>query len=224
MLIKSLADWKVWIGPRRFIFHAPDRRAADEMLNNAREISQSLERWGMHDALIFWPDCKKRYRIPASIQSFGNYRSNKIMTEIERIIVPGVRIDSLRLSRSLLDVFGYFLENPELKGALVRRADNRQIAMSEASQGICSIPLEEAVKRRREDYWHLPDLDQFMRESRRQLEPDNPDSTLEFSWRSNGYGSNWRQFTNRYRLIRDGFGNLYEVSENLGVDACQPAA
>ncbi len=122
-------------------------------------------------------------------------------------------------------IFEYFLENPDLPGGLIRRSDNRQIALTAASQRMIlgGATVQDAVKRKRSDYWFLPDLEVYMRQSQQQLEANNPDSILEFSWRGcDRKRENWRQFTNRYRLI-EANGILYEFSVGLGVKAL-PAA
>jgi hypothetical protein len=131
----------------------------------------------------------------------------------DRPMTDALYIASLRKS------WEYFLENPDLPGGLVRRSDNRQIALTAASQRIIlgGATVQDAVKRKRSDYWFLGDLETYMRESQQQLEPNNPDSVLEFSWRGcDRQRENWRQFSNRYRLI-EANGILYEFSIGLGV-------
>ncbi len=141
-------------------------------------------------------------------------------TIMENVLVPGFQVDSLLLTRSILKVFEQFLENPEIKVGLVRRFDNRQIAVTSACNNVIlgGATLQDAVKRKRSDYWFLPDLETYMKESQQQLEPNNPNSTLEFSWRGcDRHRQNWRRFTNRYHLIESD-GIIYEVSVGLAVE------
>jgi hypothetical protein len=81
--------------------------------------------------------------------------------------------------------------------------------------------LEEAVRRKRQDYWYLPDLTEFQRESRQRLEPNNENSFIEFSWRGVSKDRiSWRQFITKYRLIQDVYGIMYHGTQNLGVEIC----
>jgi len=80
--------------------------------------------------------------------------------------------------------------------------------------------LIEAVTYKREDYVHPEDLEDLLR-SLDDLEPDNPSSIIEVSFRADINRTNYRRFVNRYRRVTDAFGNLFEVAENL--DILEPA-
>ena len=142
------------------------------------------------------------------------------MTTPPLIAAPGLQIAEMRLSLPIVRVLETFLEYPERKSALVRLEDERQMVISEsAATLIKNATVRDAVQRKREDFWYLPDLEAFTLESQQQLEADNPDSILEFSWRGvDRTGQDWRRFTHRYRLVSDAYGTLYHIAENIGVE------
>lgn len=132
--------------------------------------------------------------------------------------------ETLILTTNLSKEIFRFNENPDIIGGIIRREDNCQLAMTMSFQKLFNqTRVVDAVKRKREEYWHLPDLEEFMRLSQQTLEPNNSDSTLEFKARTKSPRSgSWSQYTNRYRLIDDG-GILYEVAEVLDkIDIASP--
>ena len=80
------------------------------------------------------------------------------------------------------------------------------------------VSLEDVVKRRRQDYWHLPNLDEWQRVSR-ELEPNNDNSRLEYSYIVHDTTcNNWRRFTSEFRLIQCPVTQvIYEISQGLDV-------
>lgn len=207
-------DWQLAVGNNRFVLTAPNFLTADNFIQKETDrILQWLINWGFSECLVFYPNCKQPYRIPASLCS------EVIMTQ--SIYLPGIQLDSIKLSIPLLQVFEEFLEFPERRYGLVRRSDQRQLAVSEAvrSQVLKSgVTLEEVVKRRRQDYWHLPNLEDWQRVSR-ELEPNNPNSRIEYSYIVHDTThNNWRLFTSEFRLIQCPVSQvIYEVSRGLDV-------
>jgi hypothetical protein len=184
-------------------------------------------------ALIRYPYAPKPYKIPITVEVL------KMITNNDTTIVldpnnPLVEVHLLSLSKVLYSELGWFLEHPEQAGGLVQVRDNQQVAMSYANARkdndfTAGAGVKKAVKWKRSDYWHPQDLIDFDREWAQKLEPNNPDSWMEFSWRSFdpdlGIDScdGWIEFTNRYKLLVDERGNNYHVSLNLGMrDISQP--
>lgn len=142
-----------------------------------------------------------------------------MMNSLQKVLMPGVQFGAIAMTGELWDLLEQFKEDPDFKGGLVRQRDEAQLAMSLTSQDICSIPLEEAVQKKRRDYWHLPSLEQWKTE-RRDL---TSDSWLEFTWYSNGFAGinrepQWKKITNQYRLLLDANGEKYELSRNVGME------
>lgn len=173
-------------------------------------------RFKLAATLIYYPGCKKPIQIPTD----SVIKDVKFMTQ-QLIYAPGFQIAPMAITPSIWQVLGEFLEFPDRKSGLIRVADNRQVALSRSFGSLVpDYTLEECVTRRREDYWYLPDLQDFAREARQRLEVNNPLSFFEFSWRGYDPGYiNWERIVNRYRLVSDDNGTLYEVSTNIG---CEP--
>jgi hypothetical protein len=147
--------------------------------------------------------------------------SSNLISEPELQICLDPTLSSTQLSLPIARIITEFLEYPERRSGLVRVQDQRQVAMTQAS--IIMTPrsnLIEAVTYKREDYVHPEDLEDLLR-SLNDLEPDNPSSIIEVSFRADINHTNYRRFVNRYRRITDTFGNLFEVAENL--DILEPA-
>jgi len=214
--------WELRVSPLGLLIDAPTQAQAkdfktrhfDRLAESATKIGEVVGAVGV-SSRIWYPGCRKPYRI------LPGMRSRRAMNDdIVFIARPGICLDSLRLSAPLLRVFEEWLANPEVKGSLIRRSDQRQVALTEAVAAniLGGGTLEEAIKRRREDYWYLPDLEDFRREVQQRLEPNNPQSTYEYKWRGcDRNKQNWREFAHQFRLIQDSYGVLYEVAVNLGV-------
>jgi len=207
-------DWQLAVGDNRFVLTAPNFCSADKFIQKQTDrVLQWLANWGFSECLVFYPNCQQPYRIPASLGS------EVIMTQ--SIYLQGIQLDSIKLSLPLLRVFEEFLEFPDRRYCLIRRSDQRQLAVSEAvrSQVLKSgVSLEEVVKRRRQDYWHLPNLEDWQRVSR-ELEPNNQNSRLEYSYIVHDTTcNNWRRFTSEFRLIQCPVTQvIYEISQGLDV-------
>ncbi len=207
-------DWNIAYSHQQqaLIVHAPtDKEAIAYMRDRSSDAAVWAIRFNCQAILVFYPGCSRPIKISAKL-------SQNAMTQL--IYERGFQITGMPITPTLWGVLNEFLEYPERKYALVRSIDNRQVALSHA---MCEIlggySLEQCVTRRREDYWYLPDLDEYLLTARQNLEVNNPQSFLEFNWRGYDPGyTNWDKVTNRYRLIQDENGTLYELSTNLGTE------
>ena len=119
-------DWQLALGDNRFILTAPNFSSADKFIQKQTDrVLQWLVNWGFSECLVFYPNCKQPYRIPASLCS------EVIMTQ--SIYLPGIQIDGIKLSIPLLRVLEEFLEFPERRYGLVRRSDQRQLAVHDTT-------------------------------------------------------------------------------------------
>ena len=158
------------------------------------------------------------------------------------IALPGIQVAQMRLSRPLLEVMLEFIENPDWRCGVVSLQDQHQVIVTEASaqmilgreyDRLMMEGLEDEVRSRvaaatnlkREDYFYLPDLDVFMRETRQRLAVNDRASKIELSWRGQGRDGSWKQFTHEYRLVGDERGAVYHVAKNLDcVEIAAPEA
>ena len=177
------------------------------------ELGLLAYRLNLNSVLIKYPGCKK----PVKIFTKNIVEDIHFMMR-NLVIEPGYVTSNLEVSPVLYRAAGYFLEHPEIRGAVVRLSDEKQIILSRTNSSlIASSTLLQAVERKRIEYWHPEDLDAF-RAFTLGLEPNNPDSKQEFSFRifDPVTGDNWRRNTNEYRLLEDSFGLKYHLSINLG--------
>lgn len=231
--------WGVSLSSDAFVLSAPSQ---PEAFNLAYFKPEALAEWalrfGRGVTLIKYPQCgNSPYRIPATMAYSANSPQVIMNNETPLVLDPGnplIEVYCLALSPALYREMGWFLENPSQAGGIVRADDNQQVAMSYAnakkdSDFTAGAGVKKAVKWKRSDYWHPQDLADFEREWRQKLEPNNPDSWMEFKWRSFdpdlGISSpnGWIEFANYYKLLVDDHGNTYHVSQNLGMrDIGQP--
>ena len=193
-----------------------------ESKQQAKNYVTATHQWAkqfQQDIFVFYPGCKNPYKIPANT----NIQQGCIMSQL---IIPdesGYVIAKTQVTPTLHRAIAFFLENPEVKGGVVRLTDERQIVMSRASASLVkSASLEQAVERKRSDYWYLEDLHTFNSIFTPQaLEPNNPDSKREYSFRIYDpvTRDNWRQNVNEYRLIQDEMGVFYHLFTNLGYES-----
>ncbi|MBW4635259.1 MAG: hypothetical protein KME30_26200 [Iphinoe sp. HA4291-MV1] len=193
--------------------------------SQAKNLAYNVAVWANkfeRDILIFYPHCKNPIRIPPTTPT----KSSEVLN-MTNLVLPsrqGIVTAKGRLSPSILEVLYFLAENPNESAGLVRLSDERQIALTDSSIALLTEAdggLEAAVERRRADYWHLPDLEEFNRLTHQSLEPDNQASTTEFRLRTHDpNGENWLLSVNRYRLVSDDMGELYHVFINTGLEEC----
>lgn len=125
----------------------------------------------------------------------------------------------MKVTMPLLRIFEQMLTS-DTPGGLVRVHDQQQVCLNSANQGLLSVSTRKATSWKRHEYWYLPDLENFEREWRQRLEPDNPQSVLEFTYRSKDTPEHQTfdlRVTTRYRLIRSG-EELYHYCEAAGME------
>jgi hypothetical protein len=224
--IFSDGEWGIGFSTEVFLLSAPSQK---EALRLASLEPETLAKWahkfGKAATLIQYPG-GDFYRIPATMAtSEVGMRQETLILDPQN---PLIEIYALSLSSCLYKEIGWFLNNPTQAGGIVRVADNQQVAMSYAnaktSEDFTSgAGVKKAVSWKREDFWHPGDLADFDRDWKQRLEPNTPDSWIEYKWRSFdpeiGLNSEegWIEFVNRYKLLVDEFGNRYHVSWNLGM-------
>jgi hypothetical protein len=187
-------------------------QARSVMLSSYRTLAEWARKLGKHETQLHYPNPAKRcYRVLASMADAADNTN-----PIAPVLIPGVQAQQI-MSLPILKVLTEFLEHPEERRALVRLHDQRQIAMTQSSQVLIkNATVEEAIGRKRESYWFAPDLADFMQRSRRELEPNNPQSSIVVTWRGvDRTGRDWREFTHSYRLLEDNERILYHCSKNL---------
>jgi len=190
----------------------------------AKSYAYWAESWANkfeQEVLIFYPGRTDPIRIPPTT----NCLFDKKLLDMTNLMLPprqGIVTAKGRLSPNILDVLYFLAENPDQSAGLVRVADERQIALTDATRALLTESdggLEAAVERRRADYWHLGDLVEFNLLTRHSLEPNNPDSTVEFRLRTHDpNGENWLLSINRYRLVSDDRNQMYHVFLNTGLE------
>ena len=220
--------WGLSLSSESLIIDAPSKRDALSLLDAiADSLALAAANLKRISALIRYPHAPKPYRIPITIGTLQMITNNETTLVLDPDN-PLVEVYFLSLSKVLYPELGWFLEHPDQAGGLVRVSDNQQVAMSYAnaskeSDFTTGAGVKKAVKWKRSDYWHPQDLIDFDKEWAQKLEPNNPDSWMEFSWRSFdpdlGISSpdSWIEFTNRYKLLVDERGNTYHASLNLGM-------
>jgi len=183
----------------------------------SRNLAISAQKFGRSKVVVRYPGSVKPYQIPAKL---GN-KGVRGMTQGAIVATPELAISEMMISAPFLRVLSEMLDQPEEKATIVRVSDERQIVVSASmSPLITSASPTEATRRKREDYWHLPHLEDFRRDWRQYLEPNNPKSTREisFSCCDPVTKGNWRKMTNRYRAVEVN-GEVYHYSINVGCES-----
>lgn len=178
-------------------------------------------------------------KFSASPGMAGLAQRKPTMTTNPIIALPGIQVAQMRLSRPLLETMLEFIENPEWRCGVVSLRDQHQVIITEASaqmilgreydrlmaeglEGEVRSRVAEATSLKREDYFYMPDLDVFLRETRQRLTVNDRASRIELSWRGQGRDGSWKRFTHEYRLVGDG-REVYHVARNLDcADIAEP--
>lgn len=172
--------------------------------------------------LIIFGGDRKVYQIDKSI--YQNYDAsqhaslNKVLEMAELIYysgTEGIPPQLYELSRRLFDIDG--------NAGIVRMRDGKQIIINDAAGEVLKVKsFADATNRTREQYFHPGDLPTFLQRCRQELEPNNPQSLLEHTYRAFdvdlGINSNdgWRQFTTQYTL-HEVAGNFYQICQAVAV-------
>ena len=225
------SQWEIGFSPEVFVLSAPSQCEAFKLASLEPEtLAKWAQKFGKAATLIKYPG-DNAYRIPATMAESEITMGQTLILDPQN---PFIEIHALSLSPCLYQEIGWFLNNPTQPGGIVRVVDNQQVAMSYANalksaDFTAGAGVKKAVSWKRENFWHPADLNDFDRDWKQQLEPNNSNSWIEYRWRSFdpelGLNSEdgWIEFANRYKLLVDEFGNSYHVSWNLGMrDIAKP--
>lgn len=116
-------------------------------------------------------------------------------------------------------------EDPK-SAAIVRLSDEKQIIVHD--EGKCTLKFnnpQDASTWHRSQYWHPQDLIDFRIRCQQELEPNNPNSVFEHTYRSfepdlgmsSNEPGNWLQLTTKYHLFDVGDGEIYQLGENIAI-------
>lgn len=218
--------WEMGFTPEVFLLSAPSQCEALKLASLEPErLALWAHRFGKAATLIQYPGGDS-YRIPATMAN------SQVNMEQDTLILdphnPLIEVYALSLSPCLYREIGWFLDNPTQAGGIVRLADDQQVSMSYASAQktadfTAGAGIKKAVRWKREDFWHPADITDFDRVWSQQMEPNNPDSWIEYKWRSFepelGLQAEvgWIEFANRDRLVVEKFWNSHHISWNLGM-------
>ena len=185
-------------------------------------LSKQCISWNLQKIEIYFPPyyCSPITINPHAILAKYCNSQDPIMTTVSPIIArAGIKIEDMKLSQSLLSIIIRWIENPNIRGGIVRISDERQIVLTEASAALISgTDLVGATKRKRSDYWYLPDLEDMRCETKQR-----GDSPFEFRWRgTDEQRYQWNLFVNSYYTVCDEFSNVYLISENVGYEQITP--
>ncbi|MFB2772494.1 hypothetical protein ACE1AT_24900 [Pelatocladus sp. BLCC-F211] len=185
-------------------------------------LSKQCISWNIEKIEIYYPPycCPPITINPhAIVAKYYNFQKGTMRTASPIIPTAGIQIDDLKLSQCLLPILIRWIENPHIKGGIIRVSDERQIVLTEASAVLISgTDLAGATKRKRSDYWYPPDLEDMRRETQQR-----GDSRFDFRWRgTDEQRSRWNLFVNSYYIVRDEFSNVYLISENVAVEEMAP--
>ena len=168
--------------------------------------------------LIIFGGDRKVYQIDKSIYQNYDASLNKVLEMAELIYysgTEGIPPELYELSRRLFDIDG--------NAGIVRMRDGKQIIVNDAAGEVLKVKsFADATNRTRDEYFHPGDLQAFLSACRQELEPNNPQSVLEYTYRAFdvdlGINSNdgWRQFTTQYTL-HEVAGNFYQICQAVAV-------
>ena len=162
-----------------------------------------------------------RYQTPVYFQ-YGNHPPF-LMQLSEQGDLMDIQIDSLKVNRALLDVFGEMLSNPDRSIGLVRLRDERQISVSGGAEGqfLVGMTTNFASQLKRSEYFHPEDLAAFNQAWIQEMQP-NSDRWFEYRYRSfdplaknPGPDKCDYIFVSKYRLIEGVSGEMFHMGENI---------
>lgn len=165
-------------------------------------------KFGKHQTEVWFPGCIRPMSFPVGFLD----PEVTMTTDNSTINIPNLVLGTCEISPELWRVLGEALDHPEWNFGLVERATQRQIVTSASNAPIVVGTLQESVTWKRQDYWHPADLENYMRDSQQQLEPNNPQSVLSVTYRTHENWQDWLEQVTQYRLVEDRFGRIYEVA------------
>jgi len=218
-VLKNSENWEYGVSPEGLWLASPSRKAANLVTDlYFNELAVTACKLG-GKVQIYWGDCTHQ---PIEINEWM-YQEAREMTSTQLLLPTGIQIAQMRLSLPLVRTLFEFAENPEMLAGFVRLTDERQICMTESIAQIVAASgqdLEEVITRRRQQYWHPQDLEDFNRTWQQVLEANNPQSTIEYTYRAKvtPTSTEWRQWTTRFRLVEDDFSTNYHVGYAIATE------
>jgi len=211
----AIQDLRLVLADDEIILDVPGRAEVNALLGLfTRQLASSAVALGKKRATIREKD--------GTITRIPSILSTRKMSTVQPLVAtPDIAIAEMMISAPFLRVLNQMIETPGARSGIVRVEDNRQLVVSQSMAPMISgDSVKAATRRRREDYWHLPDLAAFEREWRQRLTVDDPDSVIEFRFACYDPVSkgNWRQMVNTYRAVELG-GVLYHYSTNVGCES-----
>lgn len=184
--------------------------------------------------IVLWlKSGKGRTPISPKMLELHSQQRRKPMMSSPIIALPGIHIGDAILSPALVDVINEFNEHPDWACGVVELKSQRQIMITGASarmilggdfdrlmaagaENIIRERVAAATRLKRENYFYLPHLEEFMRMTRQDLEPNNASSRRELTWWGQARDGSWVEYTHEYRTVMDAWGHVYHVGRNLG--------
>ena len=127
------------------------------------------------------------------------------------------------ISQELIDLAQRLFENPK-SGGIVRMTDGKQIILHDESRASLKFAsITDATNWERRQYYHPGDLETFLRRCQQELEPNNPFSIIENTYRvfhpDLGMESEegWMRVSTRFTLYEVN-GEFYQMGENLNFE------
>lgn len=186
-----------------------------------RKWAEIAARFGVERVWLKYPNCKGQgFPVLAAQPPQANPTG-----DLQTVLTPAIHAERLPLTPAILAALESIAENPQEKWVLTRldyNLDNQvQVAMTETCRDlVVGASVQQALNRKRSDYWDLADLDEFSRTIRQQM---SVGSLIEWRWK--GFSpvtrSDWREFTYRYRIIDDIDGHLWQLGQNVAVRAIE---
>lgn len=213
-MLDTLTDWGVRLGPSRLILEAPDEAAAtDILINRCDGIADGLTRWNLWECLIFYPGCRRPYRIPANLTPdnyFENYK-RRALNMVNGVTVIG---DRLFLNKNLIDcidstlvkVMDRLIELAKdgIPGGLVTSPapdkPNYQIWVNGPTEQLFRGAGRELVRVDTTKFWYPPDRDRFYKT----IQDLNAGTKFDFTYKAQGSPSDpdfWLELTNEAEIV-----------------------
>lgn len=162
---------------------------------------------------IIYKEMGKIFNCNTSTSTFEENMSELILNpELNSLFI------NCRITDNLLPVISQILENPEKNIGVTRIRDNSQVIVSSKHVLTMGTTGKNATSIRTTDYWLtecLLDLQRKYKQEEGVFEHEIITSNYVYKWLED---APWVSMHVKYRLIDDGFGEIYRVGETLGVE------
>lgn len=207
---------------------------AVQVLRFDEQILQCLHTFSLQIAEIYYSQCKKPYelciemsqilpKVPEKDRLIASLERQFKMTD-DNFLNDHLFINC-KITRNLLPVIEQILENPEWNIGVSRIRDNAQVICSAEHVRKMQTDGKTATTIRTHEYWLSPCLEEL----RRKYQQEGGGEFMHEIITSNyvvKYDPNapWVKMNTLYRLVDDGFGEVYRVGRTLDVvDIATPA-